>query len=198
MLDFILSIFLVYQYWLFFGVMYIASFWFPVPATALIIAWWAFYAQWYFDISLLLFSGTLWCVLWDVSGYWLSYHYGRDIFRHLGLRKILDSSQFSTFEPVFIRRNILSVFFTRFLITGLGPSVNILAGLTKMRPLYFIVTDIIGESIYLILNIIIGYSFSSQWQSILEILESFSTILLTLCLIMISFFIFWRHQHNNA
>lgn len=194
MLDFFLSLFLVYQYWLLFGVMYIASIGFPIPATALMIAGWAFFAQGYFNLSLLFFSGTIGCILGDISGYGLSYIYGKGIFRRLGLSKILNSSQFTSFKPIFIRRNIFSVFITRFLITGLGPSVNILAGITKMKSLTFIVIDIVGESIYIILNITIGYTFSSQWQSILEILESFSTMLMTLCLLGIFLYIYRKHQ----
>ncbi len=75
--------------------------------------------------------------------------------------------------------------------------MNILAGITKMKSLTFIMIDIVGESIYIILNITIGYTFSSQWQSILEILESFSTMLMALCLLGIFLYIYWKHQFKT-
>lgn len=196
MIDFFLSSFLIYHYWLFFFVMFFASFGFPLPATALVIAGWAFIEQWYFDIWLLFLSWTLGCILWDIFGYWVSYLYGKDIFYRIWLRKILESPQASTFEPIFIRRNISSVFITRFLITWLWPSVNILAGITKMNPASFIMTDIAGEIIYIALILTLGYSFSSQWESILDILESFWIALSTMSLIGIFIYLFWKHSHK--
>ncbi len=196
MVDFLLSSLLVYQYWLIFGVMYLASFGFPLPATALMVAGGAFIAQGYFSLSSLFFLGTLGCILGDTTGYLVSYFYGKDIFHRIGFSKILNSRQFTSFEPVFIRRSIVSVFITRFLVTGLGPSVNILAGITKMKPSHFIVTDIVGECIYIALGITIGYSFSSQWESILEILESFSSMLMTLTLLLLVAYFLWKQRQK--
>lgn len=198
MIDFLLSSFLVYQYWLLFFVMYFASFGFPLPATALLVAGWAFYAQGYFPLSSLFIAGSLGCILWDNTGYFLSYHYWKWIFQRLWLSKILNSRQFTSFEPIFIKRSIFSVFITRFLITGLGPSVNILAWITKMKPSHFIISDIIGEMIYITLGIGIGYSFSSQWESILQIIESFSSMLLTFTLLLLIAYFLWKHRHRGV
>jgi membrane protein DedA with SNARE-associated domain len=45
MLNYLLTSFLVYQYWLFFAVTLVASIGFPLPATALILAGGAFFAE---------------------------------------------------------------------------------------------------------------------------------------------------------
>jgi membrane protein DedA with SNARE-associated domain len=45
MLDYLLTSFLVYKYWLFFGITFLASLGLPIPATALLLAGGAFIAQ---------------------------------------------------------------------------------------------------------------------------------------------------------
>jgi membrane-associated protein len=194
MLNYLLTSFLVYQYWLFFAVTLVASIGFPLPATALILAGGAFFAEWYFDIGLLFLAGFCGCLLGDITGYTLARKYGKDIFARIGLKKILESDQFRTLEPYFLAHSRFSVFITRFLITGLGPSVNIFAGIARMRFSQFLLVDILGEVIYVALYLVIGYSFGSEWESIIEIIESFGTILVTLCLIGILFFLLKRYR----
>lgn len=65
MVDLLLSSFLVYQYWLLFGVCIFAAFGFPLPATALLLAGGALYAQGYFDIIYLFLAGFSGCVIGD-------------------------------------------------------------------------------------------------------------------------------------
>lgn len=180
MLELFLSYFLEYQYILFFGVTFFAAFWFPLPATALIIAGGAFCAQGYFDLYWIALSGVGGSILGDLTGYLLSYRYGEKIFRTLWLGQILDSRQFWSFRPFFQKYSRLSVFLSRFLITGIGPTVNILAWLTHMRRREYIPIDIIGEMIYISGYMYLGYTLGTQWESILTVVESFSTLILSI------------------
>jgi membrane protein DedA with SNARE-associated domain len=63
-----------------------------------------------------------------------------------------------------------------------------------MRFSQFLFVDILGEAIYVTLYLVIGYSFGSEWESIIEIIESFGAILVTLCLIGILVFLLRRYR----
>ena len=197
MLELFLSYFLEYQYWLFFGVTFIAAFGFPVPATALILAGWAFYSQGYFEIFPLFSAGFFGVILGDMTGYLLSFFYGKDIFTRIGFGKVIHSPQFEAFVPFFQRHAFLSVFITRFLLTGLGPAVNILAGISRMLPIHFFLSDIFGEILYVGIFLGVGYSFGSQWESILNIIDSLSTMLMTSVLILIIGYFGWIYRRKQ-
>lgn len=198
MVDILLSSFLVYQYWLLFGVCVFAAFGFPLPATAILIAWWALYAQGYFDMVYLFLAGFLGCILGDFLWYWLSYVYGKGLFIRIGLSRFIDIEKIlEKHGSVFRKRSIICIFLSRWLVTGLGPTVNIIAGLTKVRPLLFASTDILGEWVYILLYIGIGYSFGSQWQVILDIIETFSSMILSFSLLFITFYFFWKHYRKR-
>jgi membrane-associated protein len=194
MFDYLLSIFLVYQYWLFFGVLFVASVGFPLPATALMLVWWALYAEGYFDLLLLFLSGYFGTLLGDITGYSLSYFYGKSIFRRIWLGRIIDSHHFTTMKPYFIRHSVASVILSRCIFTWLWPAINIFAWLTKMKPLHFILADIVGVSLYVTIFLSIGYSFSSEWESIIEVLESFSTMIVTLGVLSALLYFLWKQQ----
>lgn len=131
-------------------------------------------------------------------GYGISFRYGEAIFVRIGLRRVLHSSQFQDFIPSFEKNAFLSVFITRFLITGLGPATNILAGITHMKPVRFIMSDILGEVLYIMLYIVIGYSFGSQWESIVNLIESFGTMLMSIVLIAIVLYFLWKYSGKTG
>lgn len=191
--DILLASFLVYQYWLLLGICILAAFGLPLPATALLIAGWALYAQGYFDIFWLFLSGFMGCIIGDIITYGLSYRYGKWIFKRIGFGRFIDIDMLlHRIGPGFIKRSILSVFLSRWAVTALWPSVNIIAWLTKMAPLRFIFTDIAGEILYIGIYVTIGYSFGSQWEEILDIIQSFSSMILSLVLLGIGIYFFWK------
>lgn len=198
MVDILLSSFLVYWYWLLFGICILAAFGFPLPATALLIAGWALSVQGYFDIMYLFFAGFAGCMIGDMLGYELSYRYGKWVFVRMGFGRFIDIEKLLTKHgPGFIKRSILSVFISRWAVTALWPSVNIIAWLTKMGPMRFIFTDIVGEILYVTIYITIGYSFGTQWEEILDIIESFSSMILSLVLLGVGSYFFWRYSQKK-
>lgn len=72
MLDFFLSSLLVWNYALLFLVVSFASFGFPLPATALLMASGAFSAQGYFEMDAILLSALAAAVIGDHAGYFAS------------------------------------------------------------------------------------------------------------------------------
>jgi membrane-associated protein len=198
MVDIFLSSFLVYKYWLLFGVCVFAAFGVPLPATALLIAWGALYAQGYFDIMTLFWVGFSGCVIGDIFGYSLSYVYGKDIFIRMRLTWFIHiDGILEKYGPSFIRKSIFTVFITRWAVTWLWPSVNIIAWLTKMRPTQFLFTDIIGEILYISIYVSIGYSFGNGWEEILDVIESFSSMIVTGVLLWVGLYFFWKQSRKK-
>jgi membrane-associated protein len=83
-------------------------------------------------------------------------------------------------RPSFEKNALLTIFLSRFLITAIGPMVNILSGLMRIHPRIFVPIDIIGETLYIGLYMYIGYRLGAEWESIITLIESFSTLLLSL------------------
>lgn len=193
MLDYVLSLLLVYQYWLIFTITILAAFGIPLPATAVLIAGGAFYTQGYFNITYLLLAGFIGCISGDLLAYGISYTYGKDILIRMGLWKIINIDKFVDEHGVsFMKKSVLSVFLTRWLLTGFWPSINLLAGIMKMSPIKFFLVDITGEALYMAIAISIGYSFGTEWESILDIIESFSTMIVSFLLLIFGIYFFWK------
>ncbi|EKD30348.1 MAG: hypothetical protein ACD_78C00083G0003 [uncultured bacterium (gcode 4)] len=197
MLSFFLSSLLIYKYAILFLVIFIASFGFPIPATALLIAAGAFAAQGYFDVYTIFFYGFFASILGDIAGYFVSLRYGRDILIRIGFKSLLASQKFQTLEILFSRHSALTIFSSRFLTTSLGPTVNILAGITKIPYRKFLFYDITGELIYITLFSGLGYIFSDQWEAISAISGDTTAILVLAIILLVLFTIVWRAKNGR-
>lgn len=91
----------------------------------------AFASQGYFGITEILAYSLLACVLGDALGYGVSYRYGRKAFEKIGFKKILETAKFAALEDLFSKHSASAIFTSRFLATGLGPTVNLLSGFSK-------------------------------------------------------------------
>lgn len=192
MFSFLLSYLLLYKYAVLFFVVTSASFGLPIPATALLIAAGAFAAQGYFDLYSIFIYGFFASILGDIAGYFISFRYGRNIFIRVGLKGLLTSPRFQALETLFAHHSTSTIFSSRFLTTSLGPSVNILSGLTKISYKKFLFYDIVGELLYVVLFSGLGYIFSDQWETISQISGDMSTILVLAILLLVLFTVIWR------
>lgn len=149
----------------------------------------AFAAQGYLDLPSILLYGFFASVLGDVSGYVISLRYGREILIRIGFKSLLVSERFTAVENIFTRHSVSAIFLSRFLATGLGPAINILAGLAKIPYRKFLLFDILGEFLYITLYIGLGYVFGDQWETISKILGNATTVLVLIVLLLILFII---------
>jgi membrane protein DedA with SNARE-associated domain len=197
MLTFFLSYLLVYKYAVLSIVIFTASFGVPIPATTLLTAAGAFAAQGYFDMYSIFICGFFASTLGDITGYFVSFRYGQEVLMRIGFRKLLTSSRFQALEVIFSRHSTSTIFSSRFLITTLGPMVNILSGLTKVNYKKFLLYDILGEFLYVIIFTGLGYVFSDQWETISQISEDTTTILVLIVVLLAIFAILWRVRNEK-
>lgn len=77
----------------------------------------------------------------------------------------------------------ISVFITRFLITGLGPYLNYVLGLEKYDFKKFLIYVILGEILYVGELLLIGYIFRDIFEEIQSLFMDFSYLILILVIL---------------
>jgi membrane-associated protein len=150
----------------------------PFPGTFIVVAAGAFSRQ---DILTWHTTGliALTCVvLGDSLSYAMGY-YAREVI----LRRFQGSTQWSQAESSFNRWGGMSVFLTRFLITGIAVPVNLIAGTSKFSFKQFFLYDLLGETIWIFGYGGLGYLFGTQWEAVSELLSNISGLLLGLVLL---------------
>lgn len=197
MLNLFLSYILIYKYAILFLVVYLTSFGIPLPATVLIVAAGAFAAQGYFDFQKIFIYVFVASVLGDITGYFVSLKYGRRILMHVGFKRLFSSPNFHALEKIFMNRSLAIIFYTRFILTHLGPSINLLSGLSGITPRKFITYDILGEILYAFIFTSLGYVFANQWEMISSISQDIITILVLIVLLIILFAVLWRMRNGK-
>ena len=185
MIEFFLSYFLIYQYFLLFFVVVLASFGLPLPATALLVAAGAFAAQGYLEIESIVFWWILSRVLGDTISYFVALRYGRRSLARVGFGSMLQSPKFTTIEELFKKYTKTSIFLSRFLVTNLGPVVNILAGLWHISFKKFLLFGFLGEVLYVLIFSGLGYIFSDQWEVISSIAGNITSVLVLIIILVV-------------
>jgi membrane-associated protein len=175
-------------------VSYIGSLGIPFPITLVIIAAGAFARSGLLDWRLALLACLVGSVLADNSEYLL----GRMAQRWLKRR----------FEQKFVWQQALAtinrqggwaILLTRFWLTPLAPAINVLAG-SRYPYAQFLLFDIIGQLLWVLLYGGLGYIFAVQWELVSQAASQFSG--LSVALVGLAFGVFYlvkrRHAKKNS
>lgn len=187
MIDFFFSYLLIYTYPTIFLVTLLASFLLPLPATAMIVAWWALATQWYLDLKLVLITSFIWCLIWDTIWYIIAYFYWEKILKKIWFKKILNSKKYNIFEKFFIRNSVKSILTTRFILTWLSPVVNILSWLSRIWHKKFFIYNFIWEIIHILLFVYFWYLLGYNWEKIIKYFQYIIIMLIILVILYISY-----------
>lgn len=188
MLDQILSYILLYKYFALFLITFFASLTNLTPASPSLIASGSFVLTGVLNYWQVIVFGFLGTVLGDITAYFLSYYYSKEILMKIGFKKILKSKSFSKAERLFEKNSGKTIFLSRFLLTSFGPIINLVAGLSKISFKKFIIYDLLGELIYVFLLTGVGYLFADNWKYISNLLSYASNILIVLSILVITLY----------
>ena len=72
------------------------------------------------------------------------------------------------------------IFLSRWLVTSLGPWINVTSGISEYPWHRFLLWDVLGEVLWVVLYLALGYAFSGSVQSIAEILGDLAWVILGL------------------
>jgi membrane protein DedA with SNARE-associated domain len=167
-------------------IVFIGALGIPFPGTLIVIAAGAFARQ-----------GLLtWYTTGVVIGDNLSYAMGHYV-REPVLRRFQNSPKWMQAESTFNNWGGMSVFWTRFLVTGIAVPVNLIAGTSGFGFRRFLIYDLIGETIWIFGYGGLGYLFGTQWEAVGELLSNVSGLALGLLILVAGIWLAMRWLKNT-
>ena len=162
-----------------FGVIPIAAVGVPMPVTLMLVAAGSFVELGEMKLWQVIIVASAAAVLGDQIGYALGRWGGHRITRGIVRRKNGEAkmAQARAFTE---RWGDAGIFFSRWLVTPLGPWLNLTSGLTGYSWRRFFVWDILGESLWVILYVLLGKFFSGRVQALLDILGNLAWVIVGL------------------
>lgn len=152
-----------------FGVILIASAGVPLPVTLLLVAAGSFVAQGDLDLWWVLGMGVGGAVLGDQLGYALGRWGGRRLVSRLS-RWIGGEVRLRQAEAAARRWGGAGIFLSRWLLTPLGPTINLTSGIAGYPWPAFLLFDVAGEGVWVAIYVMVGVFFSDRVQALSDLL----------------------------
>ncbi|MEI6660136.1 MAG: VTT domain-containing protein [bacterium] len=191
-IGFILSYILLYKYIALFIFVFMAGLIVPIPVNIVLVAIGAFSNQQYFDFKESLIIATLANYFGDICAYTFFLRFGKDILREKYAKKY---SFFMSLEKYFIEHRHLSIFGSR--IIGLfGTPVNFLSGYMKVSFWEFTLFDILGNFIFVLSFLTLGYVVGDEWINISGFINTIMGIV-TVIILLCTIYLVYRRAHKH-
>lgn len=169
MSDYLLATLGVYGVPVLFAALLVGSAGVPLPASLLLLAAGSFVEQGELELWPVLALSAAGAVLGDQIGYALGRWGGRRLTGRIG-GLVGGEKKIETAEEWLKRREGAGVFLSRWLLTPLGPVVNLTAGATRYPWPRFLVYDVLGEALWVVLYVLLGKFFSDRVQALSDLL----------------------------
>ena len=140
-----------------FGVVILGNMGLPIPEETILIL--AGYLVWegQLQLPIVLVIGFVSAVLGDNLGYWFGRELGRRAIERYGHWVFVTPARVDATQQVVTRYGPMAVFVGRF-VPGLRFLIGPVAGITGLRPLPFIVANVLGASLYVPAAVGVGYA----------------------------------------
>jgi membrane-associated protein len=168
--DQLLAALLVYGLWLLFAVIAIASIGVPLPVTLMLVVAGSFVEQGEMKFWEVVTVASAAAVVGDQVGYGLARWRGRKV--TLALARRLGETGIGKAEEFTRRYGGAGIFLSRWLVTWLGPWLNLTSGLTRYPWRRFLLWDTLGQVLWVTLYVVLGKIFSDRVQELMEVLGS--------------------------
>ena len=165
----------------------------PFPGTLIIVAVGAFCRQGFLSWPITGLVAFICVVLGDGLSYSMGYYARESI-----LRRFSSSPQWNRAEKSFQNWGGMSIFLTRFLITGIAVPVNLLAGTGRFPFKRFLMYDLAGEAIWVFGYGGLGYLFGTQWEVVSDFISNFGGLVLGLVVLVAGFLLARRLLRPNS
>ncbi|MGR6329610.1 DedA family protein [Sphingomonas sp. XXL09] len=159
----------------------------PFPDSLLLVAVGSFVAQGDLAFVPVVMVGTLGAVAGDQIGYAIGYWGGRPL-----AGKVAGAERIAKAEAFSRKWGGPGIFFSRWLVGPLGPWINITSGMTAYPWPKFLVLDVAGELIWVMLYVSLGRLFSDKVQAIADLLGNLTWVALGLLAIAVLGFRLWK------
>ncbi len=190
--DQLLAALILYGLPVLFAVIFIASIGVPLPVSFLLVAAGSFAKQGDMKLLPVIIAASSAAILGDQIGYGLSRWGGRRLVDRI-TNRIGGGTKIKKAEALSKRWGGAGVFFSRWLVTELGPWINVTSGITGYPWRRFLLWGVSGEIIWVVLYVGLGYIFSDRVQSLAEILGNLAWVILGVILTLILGWKVWRY-----
>ena len=151
-----------------FAVVTVASVGVPLPVALLMIVAGSLAAQGVMNFWWAIATATVGSCMGDQIGYAIGRWGGKALTAKFAL--ILGSKErVAQLEEKTRRLGGAGIFFSRWLVTPLGPFINFASGIANYSWLRFTIWDFVGELVDAALYIWVGYAFSDRVQAVAEV-----------------------------
>ena len=157
----------------------------PLPASLMQIAAGSFAEQGTMTLWQVLFVASSAAVAGDQIGYGLARWGGRRLMARIS-HKIGGDDKIRKAEALAKRWGGPGIFLSRWLVTSLGPWLNMTSGIAEYPWRRFVLWDVLGDLLWVVLNVMLGYLFSGRVQAIAEILGNLAWLILSFVLAVLS------------
>jgi membrane-associated protein len=192
----ILSALLLYGLPVLFAVIFVAAVGLPLPSSLLLIAAGAFAEDGQLNYWSVVAVAVTAAVLGDHLGYGVGRWGGRRLVLHMS-SWLGGGQQIAKAEEMAARYSGIGIFLSRWLITALGPVLNLTSGLARYDLRRFAIYDISGEIVWVVSYSMIGRLFSDRIQDLADLLGDISGLLLGVLLVAGLGWLLWRSFYRR-
>lgn len=182
--DQLLAALVLYGLPVLFVVIFVASIGVPLPVSFLLVAAGSFAKQGEMKLIPVIIAASSAAILGDQIGYGLSRWGGRRLVNRI-TNRLGGGTKIKKAEALSKRWGAAGVFFSRWLVTELGPWLNVTSGITGYPWRRFLLWGVSGEILWVVLYVGLGYTFSDRVQSLAEILGNLAWVILGVILALI-------------
>lgn len=175
----LLAALVVYGLPVLFGVILIASVGLPLPVSFILVAAGSFAKQGDMGLVPVIISASCAAILGDQIGYGVSRWGGRRLINRI-TNRIGGASKIKKAEALAKKWGGPGIFFSRWLVTELGPWINVTSGITGYPWRRFLLWGVSGEILWVVVYVGLGYTFSDRVQYLAEILGNLAWVILGL------------------
>jgi membrane protein DedA with SNARE-associated domain len=170
--DYLLSTLGIYGLPVLFGILVIGCMGIPMPASLLLLVAGSLTEQGDMSLWPTLALAVAGAIIGDNLGYSIGRWGGHRVRGRLS-RVVGGEEKLKRAESWLKRHEGAGIFFTRWLLTPLGPIVNLTSGLTNYSWPRFLFYDVIGEALWVVLYVMLGRFFSGRVQEMADLLGDF-------------------------
>lgn len=153
----------------------------PIPSSLLMLAGGAFAASGDLTLWSVVFAAWVGAVVGDQAGFALG-HFGRRIWQNRPVPSAGMQAMITRAQAYLQRRGGLAVFLSRWLVSPLGPYINLLAGAGGLSWYRFSLGSLSGEAVWVALYVLLGWLFSTQIETIADLASNAVGLLATLAI----------------
>jgi membrane protein DedA with SNARE-associated domain len=180
--DYLLSALGIYGVPLLFVALLVGSIGIPLPASFLLLAAGSFVAQQELSLWRVVSLAAAGAIIGDNIGYALGRWGGRRVLTWLG--NLLGEDRLIKTQNWLQRWEGAGVFLSRWLLTPLGPVVNVTSGLSRYSWPRFFFFCVTGEVLWVSLYVLLGKFFSGQVQAMSDFFGYFTWVIVGLFVVL--------------